>query len=224
MRYFLGIEVAQSQEGIVISQRKYVLDILEETGMLDCKPIDTPMDPNVKLLLNQGELYSNPGRYRLVGKLNYLTMTRPDTLFVVSVVSQFLNSPYDSHSTVVVRILRYIKGLPRKGLIYSDRGHNNIIGYSDADWAGDVNDRRSTSGYCVLMGGNLISWKSKKQIVVARSSTEAEYRVVAHDTCELLWLKHLLEELKFCELGHMELKCDNQSTLHLSSNHVFHED
>jgi len=119
LRYFLGIEVAQSQEGIVISQRKYVLDILEETGMLDCKPVDTPMDPNVKLLHNQGDLYPDPGRYkRLVGKLNYLTMTRPDISFVVSVVSQFLNSPCDSHWNVVVRILRYIKGSPGKGLVY----------------------------------------------------------------------------------------------------------
>jgi len=224
LRYFLGIEVAQSQEGIAISQRKYVLDILEETGILDCKPVDIPMDPNVKLLQNQGDLYPDPGRYRrLVGKLNYLTMTRPDISFAVSVVSQNLNSPCDSHWNVVVRILRYIKGSPGKGLVYSDRSHTNIVGYSDVDWAGDVNDRRSTSGYCVLMGGNLISWRSKKQTVVARSSTEAEYRAMAHATCELLCLKHLLEELKFCELGPMELKCDNQSALYLSSNPVFHE-
>jgi len=102
--------------------------------MLDCKPIDTPMDPNVKLLPNQGEFYSDPDRYRrLVGKLNYLTMTRPDNLFAVSVVSQFLNSPCDSHSTVVVRILRYIKGSSGKTLIYSDIGHNNIVRYLDAD-------------------------------------------------------------------------------------------
>jgi hypothetical protein len=200
LRYFLGIEVAQSKDGIAISQRKYVLDILEETGMLDCKPVDTPMDPNVKLLQNQGEPYPDPGRYRrLVGKLNYLTMTRPDISFAVSVVSQFLNSPCDSHWNALVRILRYIKGSPGKGLVYSDRGHTNIVGYSDADWAGDVNDRRSTSGYCVLIGGNLISWKSKKQPVVSRSSTEAEYRAMAHATCELLWLKHLLQDLKFCE-------------------------
>jgi hypothetical protein len=224
LRYFLGIEVAQSKAGIAISQRKYVLDILEETGMLDCKPADTPMDPNVKLLPNQGEPYPDPGRYRrLVGKLNYLTITRPDISFPVSVVSQFLNSPCESHWNAVVRILRYIKGSPGKGLVYTDKGHTNVMGYADADWAGDVNDRRSTSGYCVLIGGNLISWKSKKQTVVARSSTEAEYRAMANATCELLWLKHLLQELKFCEIQPMELACDNQSALYLSSNPIFHE-
>ncbi|PNX77125.1 retrovirus-related Pol polyprotein from transposon TNT 1-94 [Trifolium pratense] len=224
LRYFLGIEVAQSKSGIAISQRKYALDILEETGMLDCKPVDTPMDPNVKLIPNQGEPYPNPGQYRrLVGKLNYLTMTRPDLAFPVSVISQFLNSPCDSHWNAVVRILRYIKGSPGKGLIYTDRGHTNILGYSDADWAGDAGDRKSTSGYCVLFGGNLISWKSKKQTVVARSSTEAEYRAMANATCELVWLRNLLQELKFCEICPMELACDNQSALHLSSNPIFHE-
>jgi len=158
LRYFLGIEVAQSQEGISIFQRKYVLDILEETWMLDYKPVDTPMDPNVKRLKNQGELYLDPGRYmRLVGKLNYLTMTSPNISFEVSVVSQFLDSPCNSHWNYVVQILRYIKGSPEKELVYSHKGHTNIVGYSDANCAGDVNDKRSTSGYCVLMGGNLIS-------------------------------------------------------------------
>ena len=124
LRYFLGIEVAQSNSGIVISQRKYALDILEETGMLDCRPIDSPMDPNSKLLPRQGEPLTDPGRYRrLVSKLNYLTITRPDISFSVSVVSQFLQSPCDSHWDAVIRILRYIKGAPGKGLLYEDRGH-----------------------------------------------------------------------------------------------------
>ena len=134
LKYFLGIEIAQSNSGIVLSQRKYDLDILEETDMLDCKPVDTPMDPNVKLVPGQGESLGGPGRYqRLVGKLNYLTITRPDISFPVSVVSQFLQSPCDSHWDVIIRILRYIKSTPGQGVLYKNRGHTQVIGYTDAD-------------------------------------------------------------------------------------------
>ncbi|RVW51141.1 Retrovirus-related Pol polyprotein from transposon TNT 1-94 [Vitis vinifera] len=224
LKYFLGIEIAQSSSGVVLSQRKYALDILEETGMLDCKPVDTPMDPNVKLVPGQGEPLGDPGRYRrLVGKLNYLTITRPDISFPVSVVSQFLQSPCDSHWDAVIRILRYIKSTPGQGVLYQNRGHTQVVGYTDADWAGSPTDRRSTSGYCVFIGGNLISWKSKKQDVVARSSAEAEYRAMALATCELIWLRHLLQELRFGKDEQMKLICDNQAALHIASNPVFHE-
>ena len=104
----------------------------------------------------------------------------------MSVVSQFLQSPCDNHWDVVIRILRYIKGTPGQGMLYEDRGHTQIVGYTDADWVGSPSDRRSTSGYCVFIGGNLISWKSKKQDVVVRSSAEVEYRVMAMATCELI--------------------------------------
>ncbi|RVX02515.1 Retrovirus-related Pol polyprotein from transposon RE2 [Vitis vinifera] len=205
-----------------LSQRKYALDILEETGMLDCKPVDTPMDPNVKLVPGQGEPLGDPERYRrLVGKLNYLTITRPDISFPVSVVSQFLQSPCDSHWDAVIRILRYIKSTPGQGVLYENRGHTQVVGYTDADWAGSPTDRRSTSGYCVFIGGNLISWKSKKQDVVARSSAEAEYRAMALATCELIWLRHLLQELRFGKDEQMKLICDNQAALHIASNPVF---
>ena len=109
---------------MVISQRKYTLDILVDNGMLDCKPIDTPMDPNVKLVPGQGELLLDLGRYRrLVGKLNYLTITQPDISFPVSVVSQFLQSPCDDHWDAAVCILRYVKGTPGQGVLYEKRGH-----------------------------------------------------------------------------------------------------
>ena len=209
---------------MVISQRKYTLDILTDTGMLYCKPIDTPMDPNVKLVPNQRELLRDLGRYRrLVGKPNYLTITRPDISFLVSVVSQFLQSPCDSHWDAVVRILRYIKGTQGQGVLYENRGHTQVIGYSDADWACSPIDKRSTSGYYVFIGGNLIFWKSKKQDVVARSSAEAECRAMALATCELIWLKHLLQKLIFGKDEQMKLICDNQAALHISYNLVFHE-
>ncbi|RVW60313.1 Retrovirus-related Pol polyprotein from transposon RE2 [Vitis vinifera] len=198
LKYFLGIEIAQSSSGVVLSQRKYALDILEETGMLDCKPVDTPMDPNVKLVPGQGEPLGDPGRYRRL-------------------------SPCDSHWDAVIRILRYIKSTPGQGVLYENRGHTQVVGYTDADWAGSPTDRRSTSGYCVFIGGNLISWKSKKQDVVARSSAEAEYRAMALATCELIWLRHLLQELGFGKDEQMKLICDNQAALHIASNPVFHE-
>ncbi|RVW96834.1 Retrovirus-related Pol polyprotein from transposon TNT 1-94 [Vitis vinifera] len=202
LKYFLGIEIAQSSSGVVLSQRKYALDILEETGMLDCKPVDTPMDPNVKLIRGQGEPLGDPGRYRrLVGKLNYLTITRPDVSFPVSIVSQFLQSPCDIHWDVVIRIFRYIKSTPGQGVLYENRGHTQVVGYTDADWASSPTDRRSTS----------------------RSSAEAEYRVMALATCELIWLKHLLRELRFGKDEQMKLICDNQAALHIASNPVFHE-
>ena len=114
---------------------KYVLGILEETGMLDCKPVDTPMDPNVKLISGQGEPLGNHGRYRrLEGKLNCLTITRPDIYFPVSVVSQFLQSPCDSHWDAIIRILRYIKSTPGQGVLYENRCHTQVVGYTDADW------------------------------------------------------------------------------------------
>ena len=151
LKYFLGIKVAQPNSGVVISQRKYTLDILTDSPM-DCKAVDSPMDPNVKLVPSQGELLRDPGRYRrLISKLNYLTITRPDISFPVSVVDQLLQSSCDSHWDAVVRILRYIKGTPGQGVLYENRGHTQVVGYSDADWAGSPTDRRSTSGYCVFI-------------------------------------------------------------------------
>lgn len=130
----LSIEVAQSKDGLVISQHKYAMDILEETGLLNAKPVDALMDPSVKLRPNQGKSQFDSGRYRrLVAKLNYLTVTRPDISFAINVVCQFLNSPCQDHMEVVIRILRYIKCALGKDLVYEDIGHIQIVGYSDAD-------------------------------------------------------------------------------------------
>ena len=123
----------------------------------------------------------------------------------------------------MIRIFHYIKGTPGQGVLYENRGHTQVIGYCDADWAGSPADRRSTSGYCVFLGGNLISWKSKKQDVVARSSVEAKHRAMTLATYELIWLKQLLQELRFGKDGQMMLVCDNQASQHIASNLVFHE-
>ena len=147
LRYFLGIEVAQSNNSIFISKRKYTLDLLEEIGLMNSKHVDTPMDPNAKLLPSQGEPLSDPEKYRrLIGKLNYLIVTHPDISFAVSVVSQFVNSPCIDHLNTVTRILKYIKSSPGKGLLYGHNDHTGVVCYTDADWARYLSDRRSTSG------------------------------------------------------------------------------
>ena len=143
LNYFLDIEVAQSKDGVIISQRKYALDILQKTGMIDCRPVDSLIDPNQKIT-EKGELFFGPERYRrLVGKLIYLTITRPDLSFAVGVVSQFMQSPCVGHWNSIIRILRYLKKAPRQGLLYEDKGSVHVSGYCDAIWARTTIDRQT---------------------------------------------------------------------------------
>ena len=176
LKYFLGTEMARSSRGICVSQWKYTLDLLRETGMSGCKPVETLIDPNTKLgNIIQGEVVDR-GRYqRLVGKLIYLTHTWPDISFVVSVVSQFLNKPSKEHMEAVYHILRYLKNDPGKGLMLKKTPNRSLEIYTYVDWASSPVDRRSTSSYCSHVWGNLVTWHSKKQQVVARSSAEAEF-------------------------------------------------
>ena len=207
-----------------MNQRKYILDLLKETGLLGCKAAETPMEPNIKLQPAKPEDLVDKGRYqRLVGRLIYLSHTRPDIAFAVSMVSQFMHSPGPEHLEAVNRILRYLKGSPGRGLLYKACGHLQVEAYTDADWAGSVMDRRSTSGYCTFVGGNLVSWRSKKQNVVARSSAEAEFRAVAHGICEALWVEKLLKELKVYNSPPIKLYCDNKSAISIAHNPVLHD-
>ncbi|RVW58055.1 Retrovirus-related Pol polyprotein from transposon RE1 [Vitis vinifera] len=224
LKYFLRMEIARSKKGIAVSQRKYVLDLLNETGMLGCKPAETPMDTTVKLEESDGSAPVDKGRYqRLVGKLIYLSHTRPDIGFSVSVVSQFMNNPTEKHMTAVIRILRYLKMTPGKGLFFQRTTKKEIEIFSDADWAGSVTDRRSTSGYCSFVWGNLVTWRSKKQSVVTRSSAEAEFRAMAQGICEGIWLNRLLEELRVPLKHPMVLYYDNQAAISIAKNPVHHD-
>ncbi|XP_059668794.1 uncharacterized mitochondrial protein AtMg00810-like [Cornus florida] len=182
LRYFFKIEVVRSRCGISLSQRKYVLDLLQDTGMLRCQPSSTPMDFNLKLSVESGELLPDPSVYqRLVGRLIYLTNIRPDLTFVVSVVSQFMHAPRSTHMDAFYHILRYLKSCPGLGLLYASGNQSRLTCFTDADYAGCKTDRRSTSGFCIFYGNHLISWKSKKQVVVSRSSAEAEYQAMAQE-------------------------------------------
>lgn len=224
LKYFLGIEVAHSKNGIFVSQQKYILDLLNETGMLGCKPVDTPIEQNHKLGEANEDVVVDRGVYqRLVGKLIYLSHTRPDIAYAVSAVSQFMHSPKEIHLAAVYRILRYLKSTPGKGILFRKNEKMELEAYTDADWAGSVIDRRSTSGYCIFLGGNLVTWRSKKQSVVARSSAEAEFRAMAHGICELLWLKIILTDLGIKWEGTMKLYCDNKSAINIAHNPVQHD-
>ncbi|TYK05138.1 putative mitochondrial protein [Cucumis melo var. makuwa] len=206
LKYFLGMEVARSKEGISVSQRKYTLDLLTETGMLGCRPADTPIEFNCKLGNSDDQVPVDKEQYqRLVGKLIYLSHTRPDISFAVSVVSQFMQAPYEKHMEAVNRILRYLKNTPGKGLMFRKTNRKTIEAYTDSDWAGSVIDRKSTSGYCTFVWGNLVTWRSKKQSVVARSSAEAEYRAMSLGICEEIWLLRPHFDLCVSKLGLIDI-------------------
>ncbi|XP_073220339.1 secreted RxLR effector protein 161-like [Cicer arietinum] len=216
------MEVARSKKGIVVSQRKYILDLLEETGMSGSRPADTPMELNAKLW-EKGSVPVEIGRYqRLVGKLIYLAHTRPDIAFSVSVVSQFMHSPYEEHLEAVYRILRYLKSNPGKGLCFKKTNDREVSIFTDVDWAGSIIERKSTTGYCAYVWGNLVTWRSKKQGVVARSSAEAEFRAMAQGICELLWIRKLLDELKMKVDSPLKLFSDSKAAISIAHNPLTH--
>ncbi|XP_022883114.1 uncharacterized protein LOC111399852 [Olea europaea var. sylvestris] len=169
LKYFLGMEFARSNKGIFVSQRKYILDLLGEIGLLRCKAAETPIEPNLILQPANPEEVINREQYqRLVGKLLSLSHTWPNIAFATSVVCQFMHSSGPEHFEAVYKFLRYLKGTPGKGLLFGGYGNLQVEIYTDADWAGSVIDRRSTSGYCTFVEGNLVTWRCKKQSVVAR--------------------------------------------------------
>lgn len=159
----------------------------------------------------------------MVGKLIYLSHTRPDITYAVNVVSQFMHDPRKPHMDAVERILRYLKSTPGKGILFSNNGHLRVEGYTDVDWAGSADDRTSTSGYFTFVGGNLVTWRSKKQPVLARSSAEAEFIGMALGICELLWVKSGLSDLSFEPKEAMRLYCDNTSAIEIAHNPVQHD-
>jgi hypothetical protein len=154
----------------------------------------------------------------------YLAHTRTDLVYALSIVSQFLHNPREQHMNAVIRILRYLKSAPGKGILFTKNvNYQSVDAYTDADWAGAVDDRQSNSGYFTFIEGNLVTWRSKKQNVVACSSAEAEFRGMALGVCEALWLRLLLRDLGYPPSQLIQLYCDNKATCDIAHNPVQHD-
>ncbi|XP_058750173.1 uncharacterized mitochondrial protein AtMg00810-like [Vicia villosa] len=191
--YFLNLEVIYQTNGsIILTQTKYIRDLLSRVNMEEANGVTAPIFIHCKLSRFGTDIMEDPLLYRyFVGALQYITLTRPNIAYCINKACQFIANPLDSHWSMVKRILRYLIGTASFGLKLSPANLNqdlSIRAYSDSDWANDPDDRRSTSGTCIFFGPNLISWSSKKQSLVDRSSAEAEYIALAHTTTELLWL------------------------------------
>ncbi|KAL5866165.1 hypothetical protein ACOSQ3_003679 [Xanthoceras sorbifolium] len=224
MAYYLGIEVKQKEEGIFISQENYAKEILKKFKMDDCKLINTPVECGIKLSKHDKGESIDPTFFKsLVGSLRYLTCTRPDILYAVALVSRYMEDPTTTHFKAAKRILRYIKGTIDFGLFYSVSNDYKLVGYSDSDWGGDIDDRKSTSGFVFFMGNTAFTWMSKKQPIVTLSTCEAEYVAATSCVCHVIWLRNLLKELGLPQEEPTEICVDNKSAIALAKNPVFHD-
>jgi histone deacetylase 1/2 len=223
LHFFLGVAVTRNSNGLFLSQRQYILDILERAGMMNCNVCSTPVDTHAKLGAS-GAPVADPTNYRsLVGALQYLSFTRPDVAYAVQQVCLHMHDPREPHLTAVKRILRYLSGTIDHGLQLHRSTQTALTAYTDADWAGCPDTRKSTSGYGVFLGDNLVSWSSKRQQTVSRSSAEAEYRAVANAVAETCWLRQLMQELRQPLQRATVVYCDNISAVYLSTNPVQHQ-
>jgi hypothetical protein len=199
------------------------MDVLEDTGMLASKPVQFPMEPNVKFSKDSGQILDDPTAYRrLVGCLLYLTISRLDISFAMQVLSQFMDKPRVPHLTAATRVLRYIKASPAQGLFFPVISSLQMKAFCDSDWARCVDSRRSVTGYYIFLDNSLISWKSKKQTTVSRSSVEAEYRAMTSTCCEIVWLRTLLQDLQVPPQTTL-LYCDSKAALHIAANPIYHK-
>ncbi|KAM0029839.1 putative RNA-directed DNA polymerase [Helianthus debilis subsp. tardiflorus] len=223
LNYFLGLEVNQQSKGTFLSQQKYARDLLRRFGMQQCKPVSTPMNANDKLQREDGGAAADEFMFRsLVGGLIYLTHTRPDITFAVGVVSRYMHKPSVHHMGAARRILRYIAGTMNMGLWYERAEHVILVGYTDSDWAGSIDDRKSISASVFSVGSAAVTWSSKKQDIVALSTTEAEYVSATAAACQATWMRKILIELGLEQEGATRIFCDNTSAVFLSKNQAYH--
>ena len=229
LHYFLGVNVKQNSDGgnIWIGQPSYTQEVLKKFRLERCKPAATPVAQGTKLLkaTDDSEPFDATLYKSAVGMLLYLSgWTRPDIAFAVSNVARFCSRPTKEHWVAVKRILKYLKGTANYGLLYTKKDDANrvIVGFSDADWAGNANDRKSTSGYLFMVSGAPVSWKSKKQTCVALSTAEAEYVALTAATQEITWLRQLLKDLHNEQVKPTVIHEDNQSAICIAQNTQYH--
>ena len=223
MRYFLGIEVLQTSQGIHISQTKYAVEVLRRFEMEDCNGVRNPMVAGSKVDMDEnGERIDETFYKQIIGSLMYITTTRPDLQFAVSLLSRYMSRPTKLHLHAVKRVLRYLRDTEDYGIWYKRGGAGELQVFTDSDFAGDVDRRKSTSGYVFLMDNAAVAWLSKKQPIVTLSTTEAEYVAASVCACQAIWFKRILGELGYNVDGSTVIYCDNTSTIKLSKNPVFH--
>ncbi|GKC99433.1 ribonuclease H-like domain-containing protein [Tanacetum coccineum] len=228
LKYFLGIEGLKTKNGLCLNQRKYCLELLHEFGLLACRPVVTPLPKNIVLSHKETDddkfLRNFTSYQKLVGKLIYLCITRPDISYAVHYLSQHMHAPLQSHFNLGLRLLKYLKLAPGSGINFTKSNTKfNVIAYTDSDWAKCPVTRRLVSGYCVFVNGSLVSWKRKKHATLSKSSAEAEYRAMASATCEIMWVLKILKDLGQNDLTPMDLFYDNKSAIQIAANPIMHE-
>lgn len=213
----------QSPVCIFVSQKKNILKILSRFKMKDCNSVCTPTEFGLKLMKDEEGKKINVTLYKqMVGSLMYLTSTRPDIMYGASLISRYMENPTENHLCVVKRIFCYLKGTVDFGIFYAAKTTEKLIEFSNSDFAGDLNDRKSTFGFVFLMGSGAVSWISKKQHIVILSSTEAEFIAAATCSFQAIWLRKLLETLHIQQQGSTTIFCDNVSTIKLSKSLTLH--
>ncbi|KAK2985171.1 hypothetical protein RJ640_011992 [Escallonia rubra] len=210
LKYFLGIKVACSTRGPYLCQHKYTIDVLDDCGLTGARPSEFPMEQNLKVSKSLGTIFSDPSPYRrLIGRLIYLTVTRHDIVHTVNILSQFMHQPWQPYLDVAHRLMHYLKGSPAQGISLHTKFDLTLKAFCDSNWASCPMTRRSTTGYCIFLGSSPISWKTKKQTIVSRSSAKAEYRSMVAATCELTWLSFILRDIGMPLTTPVPLYCDN---------------
>ncbi|GAU47154.1 hypothetical protein TSUD_287370 [Trifolium subterraneum] len=223
MRYFLGVEVKQDDNGILVYQQKYAQDILSRFGMENCNTVCSPIVPGNKLIKDEGGKLVDATEYRqMIGSLMYLLATRPDLTFSVCLIARYMERPTELHLAAAKRVLRYLKGTIGSGIWYKNVSKDvKLEGWTDSDYAGDMDDRKSTSGYVFSYAYGPISWLSKKQPIVTLSTTEVEFVAAASCACQAVWLRKVLEQIGESQVNGKVI-CDNSSSIKLSKNPVMH--